>query len=173
MKKRSPLHLLIFAIGITMVSACGGGASSSSPQPSGPTTAVIRIETTGVLGPGVMIGGITVTGVLPAGVTVKTTPDPQNPSVLVTDTDVVIASGVTGTNAGTIATYDAAERKVSIYVWDAVDGFGTGEFVTVRCTIASGATPTSGGFGLSDLSVYDLDGADIIGLAAGYTAEIQ
>lgn len=174
MKRISLSTLLILALGLTMLSACGGD-SSSAPLPSRPTTAVIKIETTGTLGQGTMIGGITVTGVLPAGVTVKATPDVQNPAVLITDSGVVIASGaavavVTGENASAFATYDPATGKVDIQVYDQ-DGFGAGEFVTVTCDIASGTRP--GSFGLEGFTPKDLDGAPIDGLTPGYTVNIH
>jgi len=169
MKKLS-LASLILALSLTLLSACGGG--SSSDPPFQPTKAVIKIETTGTLDDGVMIGGITVTGVLPIGVTVKATPDAQNPAVLVTDSNVVIASGATGTNASTFATYNATDRKVSIQVYD-LDGFGIGEFVTVTCDIASGTTPTAGSFGLEGFIPKDLNGAPIGTLTPGYTVTLH
>jgi len=52
-------------------------------------------------------------------------------------------------------------------------GFGTGEFVTVNCDIASGSYPHAADFSLSDPSVADLNGASITGLTAGFTADIQ
>jgi len=172
MKKISLSSLLIFALSLTILSACGGG-SSSTTQPSGPTKAVINIATTGTLGSGTMIGGITVTGVLPAGVTVKATPDPQNRLVLVTDSGVVIASGVTGANASApCSSYNATDRKVTIHLVDP-DGFGTGKFVAVNCDIASGTTPTAGGFSITDFKPKDLGGADISGLTPGFTVDIH
>ena len=162
--------LLVLIIALVILSACGG-KSDSSPAAPRTTTAAIRIETTGALDPGTKIGGITITGVLPEGVWVKTTPDAQNPAILVTDPDVIVATGVTGTNASTFATYDDATRAVKIQVFDQ-DGFGTGEFVTVNCTVASGVTTTAGDYNVIDLLPKDLNGADIPGLAAGFTVDI-
>ena len=164
------LASLILALSLTVLAACNGdnGSAPSSQQ----TTAVMKIETTGSLDQGTMIGGITVAGVLPAGVTVKATPDAQNPAVLVTDSDVVIASGVTGTNASTFATYDATNRNVTIQVY-AQDGFGIGEFVTVTCDITPGASPTAGSFGVEGFVPKDLNGAPIGTLTAGYTVSIR
>jgi len=169
--KKISLASLILALGFTVLSACGGD-SGSAPLPSPPTKAVIKIETAGTLDQGVMIGGITVTGVLPAGVTVKATPDAQNPAFLVTDSDVVIASGVTGTNASAYATYNATNRKVNILVYGQ-EGFGIGEFVTVTCDIAPGTRPTAGSFGLEGFISKDLNGSPIGTLTAGFTVSIQ
>jgi len=174
MKRIVLSSLLIFALCLTMLSACGGGGggSSSAPQPSGPTTAVIKIGTTGGLGLGSLISGVSVTVVLPAGVTVKATPDIINPSVLVTNAGVVMVSGVTGTNASApYNTYNSADRKVDINVVDQ-DGFGIGQFVTVNCDIASGATPTAGGFGLT-YYFSDLNGFVISGLTTTFTVDIH
>jgi len=169
MRSKHLPRLLVLTIALVILSACGG-KSDSSPAP-GTTAAAIRIETTGILDPGTKIGGITITGVLPEGVWVKTTPDAQEPTKLVTDPDVVVATGVTGTNASTLATYDDATREVKIQVLDQ-DGFGTGEFVTVNCTVASGVTTTAGDYNVIDLLPKDLNGADIPGLAAGFTVDI-
>lgn len=111
-------------------------------------------------------------GVLPSGVTIKATPDTQNPSVLVTNSGVVVASGVVGRNASTLATYNAATRKVNIQVYDQ-DGFGTGEFVTVTCDIVSGTTATAGSFGLEGFTPKDLNGAEINGLTPKITVDMQ
>ena len=172
MKKRTSLAGLILALGLTVLSACGGGGSGEMQGPPRTGTAVLKIETTGVLAQGTMIGGIVVTGVLPSGVTVKATPDVQNHSVLVTDSGVVAASGVTKANASAFATYDPATGKVSILVYDQ-DGFGIGEFVTVTCDVASDASPTAGNFGLEGFTPKDLNGAQIDGLTPGYTVDIH
>jgi hypothetical protein len=84
----------------------------------------------------------------------------------------VIASGVTGPNATTpLNTFNAADRKVGINVVDQ-DGFGIGEFVTVNCDIASGATPTGGGFGIINFYAADGSGAIITGLTPTFTVDI-
>jgi hypothetical protein len=170
--KISLWRLLILAISATVLSACGGGGGGSAVLPL-PTTATISISTSGTLDPGVMIGGINVSLVLPSGVTVKSTPDALNPSVSVTNPGVVIVSGVTGTNAtAPYNTYDVADRKLNIYVIDP-GGFGTGEFVKVRCNITLGDTPESSSFGLVDFSPKDINGNDIAGLTAGFTVDVR
>jgi hypothetical protein len=85
---------------------------------------------------------------------------------------VVTASGVTSVNAAAFATVDQPDRRLQIQVYDQ-NGFGTGEFVTVACDIASGATPTAGNFGLEGFIAKDLNGADIDGLTAGLTVDLQ
>jgi hypothetical protein len=168
---RANLLLPVLCLWLTLFAACGG-YTSNDPQPVAPTTAVVKISATGQLDPGRMIGGITVSGVLPAGVTIKAAPDAQNSSVLVAARNAVLASGVVGKNASALATYNAATRKVNIQVYDQ-DGFGTGEFVTVTCDILSGTTPTAGGFGLEGFTAKDLNGVDINGLTATITVDLR
>jgi hypothetical protein len=171
MKNKIHAGVLILALSLTVVAACGK-VESSDPLAPPPTKAVIKISTAGSFGPDRLIGGITVTAVLPAGVTVKATPDTQNTSILVSDQGVVTASGVTSVNAAAFATVDQPDRRLQIQVYDQ-NGFGTGEFVTVACDIASGATPTAGNFGLEGFIAKDLNGADIDGLTAGLTVDLQ
>jgi hypothetical protein len=172
MTKRFLSSLPILVIASAMLSACGGGGGGTAVVPQMPTTATISISTSGTLDPNTMIAGIPVTVILPEGVTVKTTPDLSNPSMLVTSPGVVVASGVTGTNALVGSIYNAADRKVIISVVDPY-GFGTGKFVTMHCNIVSATTPTAGAFALADFSPYDTNGANIPGLTAGFTVDIQ
>lgn len=164
------LAIFVFCIGF----ACTGSDNSS---PSQPTTAVVKILSSGTLASGVNIGGINVTLVLPSGVTVKATPGSANSTVLVTNPGVVVASGVaTGANIFSSATYSAAAGGVPgqavVHVANAV-GFGTGEFVTVNCDISAGSFPAASDFHLIDFAAVDLNGAAITGLTAGLTADIK
>jgi hypothetical protein len=171
MKRRSLSSLLIFAIAATILSACGGGSSSTAVPL--PTTATVSISTSGTLDTGVKIGGITVSAILPPGVTVKATPDLSNSSVLVTNPGVVVVSGVTGTNASApFNTYDATDRKLTIYVIDP-DGFEIGKFVSVHCNIAAGTTPKAGAFDLVEFIPGDLQGNPISGLTPEITVNIR
>jgi hypothetical protein len=143
MKKTSPSSLLIFALALTTLSACGGGGGGSSTPPQ-PTTAVLTLSTavTGTIAPAV-IAGYDVTITLPAGVTVKSTTPPQ------TDAGVVVGT-VNGAVAGTysIASYLPATGKVRIiFISPKGNGFsGAGEFCKVNCDIAAGYHPTAADF---------------------------
>jgi hypothetical protein len=171
----------IIALGLSVLSACGGGGGGGggdNPTPTQPATAIIKLATSGTLASGTDIGAINLTGVLPAGVTVKATPDSANPAKLVANAGVVTASGVaTGANVLVTAIYTAAvggvPGKVDITVIDA-GGFGTGEFVTVRCDIASGTTVTAGNFSQPiNFTADDVNGVAINGLTLGYTVDIK
>ena len=178
MQRMTLKGLMMLALCMATLASCGGGGSlegggtSQVNGPSQPTTAVVKIRTTGTLDPGAKIGGISVTGVLPAGVSVKATPDAYNQSILVTDSGIVIASGVTGTNAAAFATYNATDRKVTIQVYDQ-DGFDTGEFLTVHCGIDAGSTPTAASFNLEGFTATDLNGANINTLAPEFRVDLQ
>ncbi len=146
MKTMSLSSLLIFALALTTLSACsgggGGGGSSTQPQPA---TAVLTLSTavTGTLPAPAVIAGYDVTITLPAGVTVKSTTQPQ------TDAGVVVGT-VNGAVAGTysVASYSPATGKVRIIVVSPKgNGFtGAGEFCKVYCDIAAGHYPTATDF---------------------------
>jgi len=164
--------VLILGLSLTVVIGCGKKSSDVPAPTPAATKAVVKISSTGSLDPGKRIGGITVTAVLPSGVTIKAIPDAQNASKFVAASGVVTASGVTDASAAAFATVDQANRKVQIQVYDQY-GFSTGEFVTVICDIVPGTTPSAGDFGLESFIAKDLDGADIIGLTAGFTVDLQ
>lgn len=177
MKKTTLSGLLIGMASLFAVLSCGGsggGGGGGTPQS---TTAVLMLSTSGALPTGTQIGGIDVAVNLPAGVTVNATPDPVNTSVLVTDSGVVVASGVgAGANTSALATYtpatSSAAGKVIIHMANP-SGFGAGEFVTVNCDIAAGSYPVAADFSLTGLTVFDLNGAPISGLSAGFAADIR
>jgi len=170
MKKIAMLfYVLIVYSAMALISGCGGGGSGSSP-PAQPTTAVVKLSTSGTLASGTLIGGIDITLVLPAGVTVKSTTPPQ------TDAGVVIPSGVAGGSLSPIDVYSAATSTLPgnvRVVLLSVAGFGTGEFATVNCDIAAGNFPTASGFSLVNFSVISATGPDISGLTPAFTADIR
>jgi hypothetical protein len=157
---------------MSFLPACGGGGGGAAPA-SAPTTAIVNILTSGTLASGALIGGIDVTLNLPAGVSVKATPDGANPDVLVTDSGVVAVSGVAaGTNTTAIGTYTASPNSVAIHVVNA-DGFGTGEFVTITCDIAAGTSPAPSDFTVSAAAVKDLNGAAVSGMTAALNVTLK
>jgi len=145
MKKISLSSLMIFALALTTLSACGGGGGGGGSTPPQSTPAVLTLSTavTGAISAPTVITGYDVTITLPAGVTVKSTTPPQ------TDDGVVVGTG-TGAVAGTYnaASYSPATGKVHlIIVSPKGNGFnGAGEFCNVNCNIAAGYHPTAADF---------------------------
>ena len=157
--KRSLLHGLM--LGLLFITGCGGGGgNAAAPQP---TTATLKLSTSGTLPLGTTLEGIGGTLILPAGVTVKT------------DSSGVVLSGVitvTGVAApGTvIAVYTPASggnpASISFALASTIPaGFGTGEFATVVCDLASGVTPKASDF-LLTVTPSDLNGNTVTGLTA-------
>jgi len=146
MKKTSLPILLIVALGIAILPACGGGSSSSSP-PFQPTSAVLTLSTaiTGTIPATASITSYDVTIELPTGVTVKTMPAPNSSE---TGTGVVIASG-SATGAAIAGVYTAATGTspgtVKVYV-ESGGGFSAGEFCKVNVNITAGYSPTASSF---------------------------
>jgi hypothetical protein len=178
MKKRALTGLLMFIIALFTITGCkSSGGDVTHTQP---TTATLKIISSGTLTTGTQIGGVDVTVNLPSGVTVQATADSINPAVMVMDPGVVLASGVAA-GANTLTSdsiYTAATGtwpgKVRVLVINGMTGFGTGEFVTVNCKVADGVFPTAADFNLTNFTAKDLaSGATITVLTAGFTADIK
>ena len=167
MKKN--LYLICIMLCFTaLFAACGGGGgSSASNTPTQATKAIVKLISTGT---GTTICGIDVTVNLASGVTVRSTNPPQ------VDSGVITPSGVAG--SGTIATavYSAATNtqpgKLRVLLANA-NGLTTGEFCTVNADIASGATPASGEFSISNFSASDSSGNVISGISPTYSVVLQ
>jgi hypothetical protein len=145
---------------------CGSGSSGSSggsrtPGASGGQV-VLKLSTQGSVASNA-INGVQATINLPAGVIIgaDATTGKINASAL-------LASGVaTGTSvvAGghfTAATSSAAGSAKVIVV--KTSGFDAGEFATLTCDLASGVSPSSADFTVSDVRVVDQNGAAITGV---------
>jgi hypothetical protein len=177
MSGKNLMHMLIAGIALIMVGACGGhgGSDTAATQP---TTAVVKLSTSGTLATGVQLGAIDITAVLPEGVTLKAVPDTINADMLLTDDGVVTATGAAG--AGTTAlsgvytaatsTTPGAVRLVLVNV----PGFGIGEFCTVTADIAAGVAVTAADVvSLATFTARDESGNLITGLTATFTAVLQ
>jgi len=171
MKKTTLSGLLICILVLFAIVGCSG----NKDEVAQPTTARVTVMSQGASA-SMQIGGIDITVVLPAGVTVKAAPDSENPTVQVTSAGVVEASGAAaGTNTSTLATYSAATATMPGTVMVqmvSANGFGTGEFVTIDCDIATGSFPTVTDFSVTLVKAVDINGA-AIALTVGYTADIQ
>lgn len=150
----------------------GGGAGGGKLEPD-LGNAVVKLSAQGTLPEGSSIAGIGITVNLPAGMTVVT--DSAGKVV----SGVVTGSGVTAGKATVVepdyvaATAATPARLSFVLAGTDAAGFGTGEFATVRCTVATGATPAATDITLSDFKPVDLRGVAITGLSATHTAEFK
>src|SRR5450631_2955191 len=161
--KRSLLYGLMF--GILSLTACGGGDGGTvAPQPS---TVTLKLSTSGTLPQGTALAGIGITVILPAGVTVHTDSGGAVSNGVVTVTGVAV-SGTTITTF-TPASGVTPSKLAIVMVSGATSGFGTGEFVTINCYLASGISPKVADFALTDFKPIDLNGAPVNGLTASAT----
>ncbi|MBI5497668.1 MAG: hypothetical protein HY904_21850 [Deltaproteobacteria bacterium] len=165
-------HLLALGV-LGAMSLAGCNCRGPQPSPAGPTKAIVKLTTSGSLASGALIGGIDITVSLPAGVSVKATPDSVNERVLVVDPGIATASGVAaGASALAMGTYTLSTRTVALKVVNPI-GFGTGEFATVGCDLASGTTVTAADFSAHGFAAVDLNGVTLVGLTPGVTVELQ
>jgi len=178
MKKISLSSLLMFALALTTLSACGGGGGGGGSTPPQSTTAVLTLSSavTGAIPAPTVITGYDVTITLPAGVTVKSTTPPQ------TDASVVVGT-INGAVSG--ASYSPATRKVHIVIVSPNgNGFNAaGEVCKVNCDIAPGYHPTATDFqqqptfkasGLNDPNAVKPSTVDLTGqLSLTVTAAIN
>ena len=128
MKKTSLSSLFIFALSLTVLTACGGGGGGGSDAPPfQPTTAVITLSTaiTGTI-PNTTINGYDVTINLPAGVTIK-------------------SATATGAASGSQIVSTGTTGNVRILIANG-SGFSAGQFSTINCSIAAGSYPKASDF---------------------------
>lgn len=158
------------AIFLTLVlSACGGGSGGGvGTAPPAPAKAIVKLSTSG---PGdARIGGVDVTLALPDGVTVKSASNPPE-----TDAGAVVPSGQAAANSFVASVFTAGSPgTVHIALMNGnADGFGNGEFATITCELAPGATPVASDFTVLSSTVSDINGADISGVTVtvGVTLE--
>jgi len=168
MKLKHLLHAFFF-LAVSLLTACGGGGGDTTAQP---TTATLKLSTSGTLASGTSLAGIGISVVLPSGVTVKTNADGSVAS------GKVVVSGVAAPGSFAPPIYTPANgttpAKLSfVMVSNASAGFGTGEFATVVCDIAAGSDPKTTDFTLADFKPVDLKGAAVSGLTANVTVTMQ
>lgn len=134
--------MLLLLSSISLLSGCGGGASSGPETPS----AKVVVSTAGTAS---ALYGVQFTLQLPAGVTLAADGGTLPPGVMV-------PSG--GAVGGSVAAYyDAAAvpQTVTVSVTKGTPGFPVGECVTFTPVLPEGKTPSAGDFVLSDFKAYD------------------
>ncbi len=175
MKRNRYRTVIIFLGAMLALSACGGGGGGSGSTTYGttstpPTKAVVKLST---FGASTQIAGIDVTIALPGGVTAKATVAPPE-----TDSGVVLPSGQAAVNSIVEATYSAAtgSAPAAVHILLAnsnTNGFGIGEFATINCDLASGATPTSSDFTVESATVGDPTGNPIPGITVSASVTLE
>jgi hypothetical protein len=168
---------IVMLLALTIVSACGGGGGGSGGGGGvqQPTSAVMHVLTsagsTSTYGSSGILGvGLTVT--FPPGVTVKTD------SAGTVDISVAVPSGVTAGQASvlpplyTAATTTLPGRLDLVVASTTVNGFGTGEILTINFIISSGS-PTAGSFTITNFAPMDLLAQPITGMGSGSTVSFQ
>jgi hypothetical protein len=175
MKMKSLLTFFMLAGTLIILPHCGGGGGGGGNNGSTPTTAVLTLSTTvtGAIPATTTINGYDVTVRLPAGVTVEASPDSVNPAVLVTDPNVVTATG-NATGAQISAVYTAAvggtPAMVKVHIVSA-NGFSAGEFCTIACDISTGTNPSASDFAQPTLD--EATGIDSSDSTVNLTSELS
>jgi hypothetical protein len=158
--------------GDTIVAFANAGTSFQTTNPNAPPPAItkpaggtLRLSTTGTLPAGILIGGIDVTVELPAGVTVKTqTAFPQEPDagVVTISGEAAKAGGATISGTRFVPASGATPATIKFIIGSvnpaagALTGFLTGEFVSIKCDVATTASfPTVAAFKILSISVLD------------------
>jgi len=114
-----------------------------------PTLATVKLATSGTLPSGTLIGGIqaVVTATPSAGLTIQASD--------------VTATGVSGGSLVSANTTNVASVVAAVLN---SSGFSTGEVATLNYHVANGAFPVAGNFGITPVSVIDLNGNTIPGV---------
>ncbi|MBJ6725073.1 hypothetical protein [Geomesophilobacter sediminis] len=157
--------MLLGALFLLALSCAGCGSAASSP----PNRVVLKLST-GSAGAGAVptIGDLALQLTLPPGVSVAVASDGSGQ----TAEGVVAVSGTAAApNTVALAKYSAVTGLVTLQIVKS-DGFPPGEFATVTCDVAPGASPASAGFDITDFAAFDLAGNAISGLAAAFHVEV-
>ena len=155
-----------------LLSGCGGGGANTGGENTHPAKkSVVKISLAGTLPADMLIGGIDIIVSLASGVSVKSSSAPPE-----TDAGAVVASGVAIANSLLFSTYAPAAGitpgKVHLLIAN-TSGFGIGEFATLIGDISAGSDPVSADFTGTSLTVTDVNGAPITGLAAALAVHNQ
>jgi len=178
MKKLTPVLGLLLVLTSMQLSGCGGGGGGNPSVPNHQDTKlVMKVMTSGALTNGNLIGAIDLTVEVPGGVSVKATPDTQNPSILVTDAGVVVPSGAAAADSLLVATFAPpqgnAPGRLRILIVNA-NGFGTGEFATVTFDLERSGFPNTSEPVVLNFTASAQAGQAITSLLTpGYTAVLE
>ncbi|QEM68794.1 hypothetical protein FO488_11915 [Geobacter sp. FeAm09] len=116
---------------------------------TGPATATLTLSIPS-LPANTLVGGVIFNITLPSGV---------SPAVL-SGTDASGSVTFTGSASGSLSVADYTAPQIS-FGSVTLSGFGTGNFMTVNCTVGSGTAVSPSGFSLSGIQVFDTNGTQI------------
>lgn len=170
MKKLTMGSWFILGLSIATIAACGSESGQTGQHQF--TRAVVKLSTSTT---STNLGGVDATILLPPGVTAASRMAPPW-----TDSGVVVPSGQAASDASATGLYTAASgtpAAVRVQLTStAANGFGPGEFVSVKCDISAGSYPAESGFSLSSSpspTVWDIHGAVVGGAAVSVSVLFQ
>jgi hypothetical protein len=159
------LRIVLFCLSLALlISACGGGGGGNSEPSPAPTKAILKVSTANVPA-GTRVSGVQMLIVLPAGVT---------PSVLsgIDSSGSVAPSGNAAAGSTTSSSYNASTKTLTLAIING-NGFVSGEFMTITCTIAAGTTVTAANFPLQATVTEVLDSNSNPNRISGATCPIS
>ena len=144
---RAQVTLTAGAAGTAVVTATAGSITRTVNVSvvTQPTKAIVKLQTTGTLAAGVLIGGVDVTLTYPQA------------KVSIVDAGVT-ASGVAATNTLLVPNVTVAGQARAALV-NAQPGFGVGEFATFSFDVIPGNLPVLADFAIANASVTSVNGA--------------
>jgi hypothetical protein len=133
------------------LTSCGGGGAAPAN-----TTRTLTLSAAGTTA---LIAGIQAVVTLPAGVTLNTAAGAV-PSTLLQASGAAAGGLATGNHTPASA---SAPGGVKVALINA-NGFAAGDFLTLQCDLAPGATPLAADFVLQLVSAIDRQGAQLTGV---------
>jgi hypothetical protein len=146
--------LFLAPLFLAALTACGGGGKGVTPPQ--PATVTVKLSTVAKTGETPQIKGVTVSLLLPDGVTLKTVSSTKQ-----TASGVIRYSGATPFSNltsqlqprplfGIFSTSGSPGRSAVTISFIGSTAFGAGEFATMTCDIASGKTASESSFRIVD-----------------------
>ena len=142
--------LLALLVATALGCGGGGGGGGGTTPPANPTKATLTFSIPS-LPAGTQVGGVQFVINLPTGVSpaifssCTTSGCDASGSITLTGGGVNLLSATNYISAANTATFAGATTT----------GFGTGNFLTMNCVIASGTTVTASSFSISNIQVFD------------------